>query len=98
MVIQMSNKFQESSGTAFSSGKWTEVEEAPLARSSSETSVQMSKDVYLIQGRPAGRNATKGYELIIAPATIMRKLAIRKLNGEIEGWTVKSDTTIKSSR
>lgn len=94
----MSNKLQERSGTAFSSGKWTEVGEAPLARSSSETSVQMSRDVYMIQGRPAGRNATKGYEVIIAPATVMRKLAIRRMNGEIEGWTTKSDTTIKSNR
>lgn len=79
-------------GTAYTIGKWTVQQDSPRATVSSETRVQGSEDVFLVEGRPTRENGQVGIAVTIAPAAVSKKLAIRKLNREVEGWTVQSDT------
>ena len=79
-------------GTEHTIGKWTDVQEAPRAKAFSETRVQINKEAFLVQGRPAQTAGGAGIAVTVAPATLSKKLAIRKLNSEVEGWTARSDT------
>lgn len=89
---EMSTNTKRNFGTEHTIGKWTTRREAPRVTASSETRAQLAKDVYIVQGWATHDATGAGIAVTIAPATVTKKLAIRKLNSEVEGWTARSDT------
>ena len=85
-------------GTGYSIGRWAEVESAPRSKVSSETQVQSRKDSFLVQGNAASGGFSQGIMVSVAPSAVSKKLAIRRLNSEVEGWTPKSNTVIGKLR
>ena len=67
--------------------------EPPRVLISSNTQYELSDQVVLIQGQYVrGPSGNEQLMVSIDPATIERKLAIRELNAQLEGRTVKSHT------
>jgi hypothetical protein len=81
-------------GTAtISYDNWTASTPTPRVMINSSTHYELSDNVVLIQGRYiVGSSGDKQLMVSIDPATIERKLAIRGLNAQIEGRTLKSKT------
>jgi hypothetical protein len=80
--------------TSCSIGQWTQEAEIPRIKGPSQTKGELNENVILLQGQLV--NGPSGRELLVsvAPAVINRKLAIRQINGQIEGRTMKSNTSI----
>lgn len=94
MVTSVNKK----SGTGHSIGGWTVEGNAPRAKLHTETYVQRKGDEFVITGSASSHVVSEGIKLSMAPATVSKKLAIRKLNHEVEGWTARSNTMLGKSR
>jgi hypothetical protein len=83
--------------TSLSIGGWTKKDTPRPIKSSSDTKCYLNEDVVLLQGNYV--ISRDGRELVVSatPASIHRKLAIRQINGRLEGWTAKSDTLSNKS-
>ena len=70
--------------------EWVETKNSPPVMIKSSTSYEPSNQVILIQGK----YVNEGNHLMVAisPASIEKKLAIRELNAQLEGRTIKSQT------
>jgi hypothetical protein len=68
------------------------------ANMSGETSQESNKDAFLIQARQVREGCDAGFAISVSPASVTKKLAIRRMNGEIEGWTAQSNTAPKAAR
>jgi hypothetical protein len=81
--------------TSCSIGQWTQVGEIPRIKGPSETRGELNENVILLQGQyvvgPSGRELV----VSVAPAAVNRKLAIRQINGQLEGRTAKSNTSVE---
>ncbi|WP_291576098.1 hypothetical protein [Bradyrhizobium sp.] len=59
---------------------------------SSDTIGKLSQDVVLISGRLTMNHGVKEVEISVEPGAVNRKLAIRDLNGRLQGKTIRSNT------
>lgn len=88
----MATSTSKQPATSLSIGRWTQENEAPRLKPSSETKVELNEEVVLLQGQYVVGQTGRELVVSVAPATVNRKLAIRQINGHLAGWTVKSDT------
>lgn len=86
------------SGTGYSIGVWTVEEHTPRVKLHSETRVVEKGDAFVVTGSASSGVVSQGIKVSIAPAAVSKKLAIRKLNSEVEGWTARSNTMVGKSR
>ena len=86
------------SGTGYSFGVWTVQEHIPRAKLHSETKAVEKDDAFVVAGSASSGVVSQGIKVSIAPATVSKKLAIRKLNSEVEGWTARSNTMVGKFR
>jgi hypothetical protein len=93
----MSYRNEKIAGTSLSIGKWDTAQNIRRIAPHAETTVQPHESVYLVQAQPAEELSVKGFAIVVTPAVVTRKLAIRKLNGEVEGWTAQSNTAVSKS-
>jgi len=84
--------------TAFTIGKWDTAGSVRRANVPGETSQESNKDALLIQARQVREGCDAGFAVSVSPASVTKKLAIRRMNGEIEGWTAPSNTAPKAAR
>ena len=86
-------KLTTRSTMSISFNEWAESELPPRVLISSNTQYELSDQVVLIQGQYVNElSGEKQLMVSIDPATIERKLAIRELNAQLDGRTVKSHT------
>jgi hypothetical protein len=84
--------------TSFTIGKWDTVGRVDWANMPRETSQRSDKDALVIQARQVRDGVDAGFAIYVSPALVTKKLAIRRMNGEIEGWTAPSNTAPKAAR
>jgi hypothetical protein len=58
----------------------------------SQAAVYLNEDVVLLQGNYVQGRSGREIVVVVTPASIDRKLAIRRINRQIAGWTAKSNT------
>jgi len=86
------NKSTTQSTMSTNLNKWTRSE-PPQVFINSNTRYELSERVVLVQAQyVSGPSGSKQLMVSIDPAAIERKLAIRELNAQIDGRTVKSHT------
>jgi hypothetical protein len=93
----MTTRTSETSTTSFSISRWTLQTEKPHLKPASETKGELNGDVVLVQGRYFTGNGGRELVASLTPATVNRKLAIRQINMQLKGGTVKSDTFLRKS-
>lgn len=72
---------------------WTEPTIIPRVLLTSNTNYELSDQVVLVQGKYIKRESGDNLLVVsVDPASIERKLAIRELNAQLEGRTIKSQT------
>jgi hypothetical protein len=82
------------SGTSVSISNWTTQLDPPQVLRSSDTTGLSARDVVLISGRLiSGSQGNSEVAISIEPTLVDRKLAIRELNGQLQGRTTKSNTS-----
>jgi hypothetical protein len=79
--------------TAASISRWTIEHEAPRVVVRSDTNAALTQDVVLIPGRLTSMHGTNEVVISVEPSAVDRKLAIRDLNGRLQGRTAKSNTS-----
>ena len=93
----MTYRTQKIASTSFSIGKWDTAQDVRRVARQIETVPQTQDSVYLLQAQPTQELMVKGFAVVVTPAVVTRKLAIRRLNGEVEGWTAQSNTALSKS-
>lgn len=90
----MATNGKNRSSTSLSISGWTQHRDnTPQFRTSYDTNGISSDNVVLMQAHDvAGHRGARAWLVQIDPASVGRKLLIRRLNDEIKGRTIKSHT------
>lgn len=88
-----SRKGISTTADAIPAGGWQPINQAHQRVSSTDTRGPSSEGLLLVQGRYVAQDKG-GVQLVVTvdPAAIDRKIAIRRVNDQIEGRTLRSNT------
>ena len=88
----MNTNGRTKAATSISIGRWKEGARSPRIRASTKTCGFVNEDVVLVQATNVPGDEKQAWLVKVEPASVERKLLIRRVNDELRGKTIVGRT------